>query len=265
MWGMIGLVLLLVCGQPVEVGKSISVPDWVRRVPEDCFVGISRPCTTIEEARREAFDSAISQILQALGANYRLEHQYTLSGNAAKASHELKEKLVYSSKWFMDSIQQRVLQSHIASHRGKVVYFVLIHLPPHGIERLRRLTLGPKAGARIVNQAGGRVEIKVTETNGVRVTFTDYTMDVTRKNRHAGIITLFLWKVPDMVSRHIEGVIGREFSLKGTSKSLEIPIRLPNNGLKSAFLGAQNRLEILLQGHDEIGRPVSVSVQPLQN
>jgi hypothetical protein len=52
----------------------VQLFDWVTRIPENCFVGISLPSNSIQEARAGALDSAVSQFLQAMGAEYHLEY-----------------------------------------------------------------------------------------------------------------------------------------------------------------------------------------------
>ncbi len=65
----------------VETPQRIDMPEWVTHTPEDGFVGISRPCKSIDEARQQAIESALCQILQAMGAEYELKHESILSGN----------------------------------------------------------------------------------------------------------------------------------------------------------------------------------------
>ena len=52
--------------QAVEASQSVQIPAWVTNTPEECFVGISKPCYSIEEARQQAIDvSGIKQKGQA--------------------------------------------------------------------------------------------------------------------------------------------------------------------------------------------------------
>ena len=87
-----------------------SLPYWVTNIPENAFVGISGPSRSIEEARQQAMNSAIGQILQAMGADYQLTHESVLSGNLDQSRHELKERLAYSARWLLDSVQQNARQ-----------------------------------------------------------------------------------------------------------------------------------------------------------
>ena len=140
---------------------------------------------------------------------------------------------------------------------------MLIDFPPAKIERLRKLTIGPKVAARIVRKKGGRLVIEVRENNGVRVILIDYHITITTKNRNAGIITMFAWKVPESSSHDFEGVIQHRVSVKGNSQKLSIPKPIPGTSFKHHILGSQKQIRILLRGYDEIGRQVQVIVTTL--
>ena len=241
----------------------IQIPRWVTHIPVHCFVGISMPCRSIEEARQQAINSAVSQILQGMGAQYSLSHESTLSGNADYARYELTEQLTYTSRWFMDSIQQSIKKTEIQKVHGRYIYFVLVDFPPGKIERLRKLTVGPKLTARIVNEDDNRLIIEVRETNGVKVVLTDYSFKVNMNNRHAGIITLFAWKVPESSRWKLEGAFRRKVSMKNCSQMLHIPNPIPESNLKHLILGTESHMRIELKGYDEIGRQVSVTVKDL--
>lgn len=85
----------------VEAPQKIEIPEWVTNIPANGFVGISGLCQSIEEARQQALESAVSQILQAMGAEYNLSHKSIISGTAHDSRHELRERLVYTAKWFV--------------------------------------------------------------------------------------------------------------------------------------------------------------------
>jgi len=244
-----------------DASETISIPDWVTQIPEHCFVGISSPCQTIKEARQQAFNSAISQILQALGAEYRLSHESRLFGNAKYAHHQLDERLVYSARWFVRSIQQNQIKSKIHRIQGRFIFFTLIHLSPMEIENLRKLTIGPKVAAKIIKENRGIIVIKVREINGVQVTLTDYDIKITSKNHHADLITLFAWKVPESSHLNFQRVIEQKVSLKKNSQTFSITNPTPASSLKQFILGTQTQMNIVLHGYDEIGRQLLVTVQ----
>jgi len=247
----------------VTASKSVAIPEWVTRIPDECFVGISRPCQTIEEARQEALNSAVSQILQAIGADYSLHHTSSLTGNKKHSYHELNERLTYTAKWFLQSVQQNIKKSHIQQIPEGYLYFVLIDFPTASLEKLRQLTIGPKVGARLVKVSKEGMLIEVRENNRVSVTLTDYQMEVTTQNRHAGLITLFAWKVPKCSHRNFKGVLDRKISIRGSSETVFIPTFSPETGLKQIILGSESRVAIILRGYDETGRELSFPVYGL--
>jgi len=244
----------------VEIPRRMDIPEWATRIPVNCFVGISRPCESIEDARQQAIESALCQILQAMGAEYELTHESTLSGNLHVSNHALKERLSYTAKWFVRSIHQNIKKSEILRILDKHVCFVLIEFPPARIDRLRKLTIGPRVGARIVERRPGGFVIEVRENNDVGVCLTDYRMMMTTRNRHANIITLFAWKVPDSAIQEFSGVFDHKIILKEKAETLNIPLPSPDASLKSLILGSETRIDIVLQGHDETGRPLSLRV-----
>ena len=244
----------------VETLQRMDMPEWVTHNPEDSFVGISRACKSIKDARQQAIESALLQILQAMGAEYELAHESILSGNLHNSNHALEERLAYTAKWFIRSVHQNIKKSDIRQIQGKYVCFVLIDFPPARIERLRKLTIGPKVAARVVEKKANRFVIEVRENNEVEVSLTDYHLKLTTKNRHAGIITLFALKVPDSAIREFDGVFERKITLREKAEMLNVPFPSLDTSLKSLILGSETRIDIILQGHDEIGRPLSIRV-----
>ena len=196
-----------------ETSRPSEIPEWVTRTPEDCFVGISAPCETIDEARQQAHESVISKILQAMGAEYKLRHESSISGTRSYFNHDLKEQLSYNARWFIKSVQQNTKQSAIEKNGDRYVYFVLVKVLPKEIERFQRLTIGPKIAAKIVNEENDHLMIEIKETNGVRATLTDYSISVTTENHYAQIITMFAWKVPKSSSRYLRGVIQEQVEI----------------------------------------------------
>ena len=244
----------------VEASKSLHIPSWVTNIPKHAFVGISNPCREIEKARQRAFDSVVSQILQTMGAEFSLTHTSLFSGNVSYSHYDLNERLTYTSKWFIHSIHQNIKNSDIQQIKGKYICFVLIDFPPAKIALLRKLTIGPKITARIVHKHHDRFIIEVREHNGVGVTLIDYYIMIKTKNCHAGIITMFAWKVPKISSQTFKGVIQHKVSIKSDSQNFSIPNPIPDTSFKNIILGSQNQIQILLRGYDEIGRKVEVIV-----
>jgi hypothetical protein len=246
--------------QVVEASQSVQIPAWVTNTPDDCFVGISKPCQSIEEARQQAIDSAISQVLQAMGADYNLTHESLISADSDYVRQDLEEHLTYTARWFVNAIQQNIQQSDVQQIQGKNICFVLIHLPQSKIEWFRKMTAGPKLAARKVKETSDEMVIEVRETSGIGATLTDYRISITDENRHAGIVTMFACKVPKTSSQSYQGVIPEKCALKGDSQSITVPHYSPSNGLKALLLGTESQVKIVLRGRDEIGREISVPV-----
>ena len=251
--------------QTSEISGTTGIPKWVTRIPENHFVGISNVCRSIEEARQRALDSAVAQILQAMGAEYTLNHTSILTGNENHAHYDLNEKLNYSAKWFMRSVQQTVIESNIQQVRNGYVCFVLLNFPPAKIKKLRQLTIGPKVGAGVLKMTTGGIWIEVRENNGVQVTLTDFQIEMATENRHADLITLFAWKVPKSSRRNFEGILDQNISVKNNSQTFLI--RKPSIGatFKNFLLGAETQVKIILHGFDEMGREVRVTVKDFKD
>jgi len=243
-----------------EVPQPVRIPDWVNRIPKDGFVGISGFCTSIEEARQQALHSSVAQIVQNMGAEYSLSHQSTLTGNARHAHHELKERLAYTARWFVSSVNENILESDIQEIKGKYVCFVLVKYPRVMIDKLRKLTIGARAGARMQSKENGRVNIEVRENNGVEIILTGYEVKLETTNRNAGVITMFFMKVPKAASHTAQGMIEKKVSVKDGVGTLTIRYPASVADLKSFILGSENEISILLHGYDEIGRPVTIPV-----
>lgn len=246
-----------------QVAGSLNIPEWAINIPRHCFVGISKPSPLIEEARQQATNSAVSQILQAMGAEYSLTHVSILTGTDTRSHHELNERLSYTARWFIRSLQQNIVKSDLFRIDNNYVYFVLVHFPPRKIERLRKLTNGPEASARIVENNSEKVLVEVTENNDVGVTLTDYQMKITRKNRHAGVITFFAWKVPEYSTWEYKSAIINSINLRGDSKTFNIPYPANDSHIRQMILGTEIQTKIMFNGYDEIGRKISVTVENL--
>ncbi|MBU4492013.1 MAG: hypothetical protein KKD69_06075 [Euryarchaeota archaeon] len=246
---------------PITETEPLQIPSWAIHIPEHSYVGISSPCPSIEEARQQAINSAISQILQAMGADYQLTHESVLSGNLNQSRYEIKERLSYTARWLLNSVQKNIKQYAFQISGNGHVCFVLVRMMPSELEKLKRLTIGAKISARLIGINGAQVSIEVSESNGVGVTITEYRLTAAVRHHHARFITLFLWKVPetDNIS-HVEALPLR-LSLSNSSGCTTIHIFNGKDRLKSIFMGSKNDISITLIGYDELGRSVSASVK----
>jgi hypothetical protein len=238
-----------------------SLPYWVTNIPENAFVGISGFSRSIEESRQQAMNSAIGQILQAMGADYQLTHESVLSGNLDQSRHELKERLAYTARWLLDSVQQNARQYAFQETGDGIIAYVLVQMMPWELERLKKLTMGAKLTAQITERSGDHVCVEVRELNGVRVTLTDFRMTVSAVHKNARLITLFFWKVPESDVLSHEGALPRSLLLKNSTDKAMIGIHADQIGLRTVLMGTRRDFSIEISGYDEVGRPVSVPVR----
>jgi hypothetical protein len=157
-------------------------------------------------------------------------------------------------------LKNRILESDIQETKGRYVCFVLIRFPHEKIDKLRKLTIGAKPGARVVSIGNGQVNVEVRENNGVEVILTEYEVNLATTNRHAGVITMFFMKVPKTACQTAHGMIEKKVSVKDSSKTLAIRYPASGQDLKSVILGSETELKIVLHGYDELGRPVTIPV-----
>jgi len=245
---------------PISETEPLQIPSWAIHIPEHSYVGISSPCPSIEEARQQAIGSAIGQILQSMGADYQLTHESLLSGNLNQSRYEIKERLSYTARWLLNSVQQNIKQYAFQKTGNAHVCFVLVRMMPPELEKLKRLTIGAKISARLIGINGTQVSIEVNESNGVGVTITEYRLTAAVRHHHARFITLFLWKVPETDNISFEGALSHKLSLSNSSDHTTIPFFNGKDRLKSILMGSKDDVSITLIGYDELGRSVSVSV-----
>ena len=255
----IGIILIAVQtsaeAQTVQSTNKPDIPLWVTHIPNDCFVGISEPCNTIEKARIKGIESAIAQILQFMGAEYTLNHESQLT------PPYLNESLTYRAKWFVAFVQKNIKKMVLEKGRQGYVCYVLVKLAPDQLEKLKRLSIGPKVSAVIFGKTEGQIKIKASEAFGVTAVITDYHIKMITKNRHAKLISLFAWNVPESATSDISGVFHKPVTLNGNTLTFSIPNPNQDQGLNSIILGAKFETTITLHGYDEAGRKIDVGVK----
>ena len=237
-----------------------NFPQWVVSPPKDCFFGISKPSQSIENARQQALGSAVSQIIQAMGAEYSLTHESVLSGDHSYSKHELTERLSYSAKWFLKSIHQNIKEYRFIKRPEGYLCFVLLKVTPLQIQSLRKLTIGPKIAARCIKPDDETMRIEVRELNDVGVNLTGYDVSTLTKNRHASLITLFAWKVPESSVQEYQGVLDIGLHLRKSSDIATVYLHPRYHRLTAFILGARSITNINLTGYDEVGRQITVPV-----
>jgi hypothetical protein len=258
-FALLGVILILAQtaaeAQSRHITKKPEIPLWVTNVPKDCFVGISVPCDSVEKARKKALESAIAQILQYMGAEYTLTHQSRL------APPYLNETLAFRAKWFVAFVQKYIKKMVLQEERQRYVCYVLVGLAPHRLEKLKRLSIGPKVSAVMIGKSEGQIKIKASEAVCVTAVITDYHIIMKTTNRHAKLISLFAWKIPESKTMDMVGVFVEPVILNGNTLMLSIPSPPQDHGLGSIIIGAKYETTIVLQGYDEAGRKLSVAVK----
>ena len=243
---------------------ATDLPPWVLSPPVDCFVGISESSQSIENAREQALNSAVSQIIRAMGAEYSLTHESVLSGDHTYSIHRLTERLTYTARWFLRSIQQNIKEYRLLTRPKGYLCFVLVTVTPSQLQLLCKLTIGPQIAAKGIRENDGAMLIEVKELNDVLVNLTGYNVSTLIKNRLAKIITLFAWKVPENRTQHYQGVLDNRLHLKNSTAISTIYLHSEYNRLQSLVLGAKSTTKINLTGYDEIGRQITVPVMITQ-
>ncbi len=238
--------------------RPVPLPAWVLHTPENCFVGISPLCPSQAEARDQAVASAVAQVLQAMGAEYRLRGEARSQGTASQASHEIKEELVYTARWLLREVQQGLRQTIIQEHAGKYLAYVLLEAKPEQLERMRRLTMGPKLSARLLRNEGDSVIIEVRESAGVAVTLMGYRLSAETRHEHARLITLFAFKVAESSHWDKESGLPSPLRLRNSAAAESFTRPSQEASFKALALGSHTSQTFTLTGYDEIGRPVSI-------
>ena len=243
--------------------QKVNIPGWFTNPPKDGFVGVSKLCPSIHAAREQAAESAVMQVLQAMGAEYHLSHESMLSGGPNASMYGLTESMSFSGRWFLRSIQQHILKVDIQKIQGGYICFLLLELGTAKLDELRRLSVGPKLGARVAQSDDAAIVIDVGEINGVQATLVEYEIEMTTRNHRAGLLTMFVWKTPEVRVTKTTGTFREKVSLRESSKKITVSNPIPPAGLASFLLGSQHSFRLTLKGYDEIGRPVSVSINRL--
>jgi len=196
-----------------------------------------------------------------MGADYHLRHESTLSGDLHQSKYELNERLSYTARWLLNSVQNNIKRYAFQNTGNGHVCFVLAHMRPSDLEKLKKLTIGAKVSARLIGTNGGQASIEVSETNGVGVTITEYHLNAAIRNNHAKLITLFFLKVPETDNISYEGALQNRLSLRNSSGRTAISFTNDRDRVKSFIMGSKENISITLTGYDELGRNVSVSVR----
>lgn len=225
-------------------------------VPEGHFLGISRPCASVADAREKALYDVASQILRTIGASYSVSFTSWATGTTEKVRRTIDERFHYSASGFLAEIETRIVsQSFERGSRG-VVYRMLVHFPKPLISRMRRLSRGSKVSATRLGD--GAYELR--EVNGVACVLTEAAYIVSERNRHANILNYYVMKVSNGMTRKYTKPL-REPVILRNNVVKRINLMVPQkNSIGDLVLGTRRSIQITLMGTDEVGRPVRVNV-----
>jgi len=140
----------------------------------------------------------------------------------------LTERLAHTARWFVSSVNENIIENDIQETKGRYVCFVLVRYPHDKIDKLRKLTIGAKAGARIVSMENGQGNVEVRENNEVEILLTECEVKLATMNRHADIITMFFMKVPRTAAHTAQGVFEKKVSVRFSSGKSTLTKALTN-------------------------------------
>ena len=253
------MVCLLVVGVPA-VGSPFSVPKYVTSVPDAHYAGVSAPMQTLAEARKSAIYDVVRQVLGSIDTRYDHRFVSRMSGDPRKPDRTFSDSLQGESRGMVLHVERNIVHSSWQrGDDGRYVYFILVRYPDTLIAEMRRLTKGPSVHAALIRQDSGFVELRLSEVNGVAVTFASAEIHVRKRNRYAGAISFILYPVSKGSSW--SGTVGFDpVTVKGGSRILRLDLSRFQKGISDYLLGAEVVYKIVLRGYDELSRPASVNV-----
>ena len=166
-----------------------------------------------------------------------------------------KDDLVWLGKGGRYHNDEAFLQRQSLKGEGVVT----VYYPEEKIQEMRRLSKGAKVIATVVSKNDKYADLKVSELNGVSVVISSAEIAVTKKNRFAKAITLFFWQVPSGLEYKISILI-TPLKLCSNSSQVRLSLDKSRKNFSDYFLGAKLERIAVLEGHDEIGRPVRTRV-----
>ncbi len=240
--------------------NGLKVPSYLTDVPPEYFAGVSIPSNSLAEARKSAIGDIVRQILGAIGVKYNHHYFDEVSGNVRNPQRVIVDKLSGDAQGIvLDAERSIVKSSWLTDAFGKYIYFILVYYPEEKIIEMRRLSKGAKVIATVVSKNGKYADLKVSEVNGVSVVISSAEVTVTKKNRFAKAITLFFWRVPPGLEYKISIPI-TPLKLCSNSTQFRLSMDKSRKNFSDYLFGAELMRIAVLEGHDEIGRPVRTKV-----
>jgi len=237
---------------------ELEVPLFVTNVPKEHFAGISEPLNSLAKARKSAIDNVIQQILGSIETKYDYKYFNRVYGNIRNIQRVIDDKLSGTAHGIVLDVERNIVNSFwLMDGSGKFVYFVLVYYPEQKIREMRRLSKGAQVIASVTSNQNGHVRLKISEINGVEVTMSSADIKIRKRNKFAKAVTLFLWRVPSGSVQNYSVNLD-PVKVCGNSKHTELSLDKIRKKLADYLLGADFERIVMLKGHDEIGRPISI-------
>lgn len=244
-----------------STGNALSVPDFISHIPPGHYAGVSTPCNDLQKARSSALSDVVKQILGSINTEFNYIYSGSVSGNPESPTILIKDDFSGMASGIVLDVEKNIVQSSWGlDDTGRYISFILVRYSELQIEKMRRLTKGGKAVASVLSESDGVLRVKLTEINGVAVTLVSADISISKKNRFAGMINYFIWKVPFGSNESFTTALSPVEICGGTSV-VQIDISRFQKKLMDWLLGASMEFELNIKGVDEIGRDVSVDIK----
>jgi hypothetical protein len=231
--------------------------------PSGHFVGVSATCPNLSEARKSAILDVVCQVLGSMGASYGYMAKHHVKGDVRgeRLQRNIEETLTGTAKGIVLGVEQNIVKSSWSKDvSGNFVYFVLVRYPQKMVAEMRRLSKGARLIASVAHFADSKIIFKVSEVIGVAVVLTSADISVTKTYRFSKAISLFVWKVPSK-AKHRHSIPIDPVKICRNSANIQLPVSKHRKMATDYLLGAHLELNAILNGYDEIGRPVSLKIK----
>ena len=251
--------LFLVLALPA-LAYGMNIPGFTRSVPEDHFLGISAPSSSLDEARASAVLDVKRQILGAISGQFSATEAFSVSGSPQRPSYQVRGQVQGDSSGTVFGVENRIVdQAYTQDGQGRFIYFILVRFPESRIAEMARLSRGARVVAQLVSIDDGYVYVRLEEINGVRAVMDMVRITMEWKHRFADTISYYVTHVPSESKSENEISIGRTV-LQGGYVEFGFPIPELDEPFADLFLGREGIGHLIFSGTDELGRPVSAGL-----
>ena len=234
-------------------------PSWVDRVVYEqggyiYFVGHSYD---------EALRLAVQGVYQVVTSEFSSYQSERVSGSKHVHRIQVEDRLTAISKDIQlyglrqvdssgEMVLLRISEVDYKAARARVI---------HRIAEEKRLARGSRVVGSLVSVNGSDVVVRVSELNGVSVVLDSAELLVRKNNRFASTISYYVVHVPKHSQERVSVSLSPLRVCKG-SKEIRLSLK-DGKGLSDYLLGSDIRRTLVLRGVDEVGRGVSLTVEPL--